>query len=153
MSHSDIADTPEPMSRAQRWELVRSLLQRDNLSNEAMQALRQAYPHAPKEMLKTAVFHTYRDGIEAALDWLVDLELFLREPGRELDIGTTYHLLYHLYNWYQFHALLPDGRTGVLERLQEIKELVADGDIDSVLAIVEEIEAMFEGNREQPNIQ
>lgn len=152
MSHSDTANMPEPMSQAQRWELVRGLLQRDNLSNEATQALRQAYPHAPEEILKTAVFHTYIDGIGAAIDWLVDLELFLREPSHELNMGTTYHLLYHLYNWYQFRALLPDGRIGVLERLQEIKELIADREIDSVLAMVEELEAMFEGNREQPDV-
>jgi hypothetical protein len=117
------------------------------LSSEAKQAFRQAYPNAPEEMLKTAVFHTYIDGIEAAIDWLVNLELFLREPSHQLDIAATYHLLYHLYNWYQFNALLPDGKAGVLERLKEIKELASDGDIKAILSTVEQLESMFEGGR------
>ncbi|MBN3894061.1 MAG: hypothetical protein HWQ41_01785 [Nostoc sp. NOS(2021)] len=86
MQQSEDANTPKQLSREQRWEIVQTLLQRSNLSNEAKQVFRQAYPYAPEEMLKTAVFHTYVDGIGAAIDWLVDLELFLREPSHELDI-------------------------------------------------------------------
>ncbi|MDX2211950.1 MAG: hypothetical protein SFY66_01555 [Oculatellaceae cyanobacterium bins.114] len=153
MQQSEDANTPKPLSRVQRWEIVRTLLQRENLRIEAREAFRQAYPNAPEEMLTTAVFHTCVDGIGAAIDWLVDLELFLREPSRELDMGTTYYLLYHLYNWYQFHVLLPDGRTGVLERLKEIRELIADGEIEAILATVEELEAMFEGGRNNPDFQ
>ncbi|MCC5645788.1 hypothetical protein LC607_23180 [Nostoc sp. CHAB 5824] len=145
MQQSQDANTPKQFSREQRWEIVRTLLQRSNLSSEAKQAFRQAYPNAPEKMLKTAVFHTYVDGIEAAIDWLVDLELFLREPSHQLDIAVTYHLLYHLYNWYRFNALLPDGKAGVLERLKEIKELASDGDIEAIFAAVEELESMFEG--------
>jgi hypothetical protein len=126
------------------------LLQRENLSNEARQAFRNAYPNVPEEMLQTAVFHTYIDGIGAAVDWLVDLELFLREPEREPNIGATYHLLYQLYNWHQFSQLLPDSRTGVLERLNEIKELVADGEMEAILATVEELESMFGASRSFP---
>jgi hypothetical protein len=125
MQQSEDADESKPLNREQLWEIVRTLLQRNNLSSEAKEAFHEAYPDAPEEMLKTAVFYTYIDGIGAAIDWLVDLELFLREPSRELDISTTYHLLYHLYNWHQFHALLPDGRIGVLERQaqEENKEI------------------------------
>ena len=141
------------LSREQRWEIVRTLLQRKNLSSEAVEAFRQAYANAPEEMLKTAVFHTYVDGIGAAMDWLVDLELFLREPSRDLDINATYHLLYHLYNWYQFHALLPNGRAGVLERLKEIRTLVEDGEMEAILATVKELESMFEGDRNYPDFQ
>ncbi|MBN3874153.1 hypothetical protein [Nostoc sp. JL33] len=147
MQQSQDANTLKQFSREQRWEIIRTLLQRSNLSSQAKQAFRQAYPNAPEEMLKTAVFHTYVDGIEAVIDWLVDLELFLREPSHQLDIGVTYHLLYHLYNWYQFNALLPDGKAGVLERLKEIKDLPSDGDIKAILTAVEELESMFEGGR------
>ncbi|MEP1079207.1 hypothetical protein NDI52_27750 [Leptolyngbya sp. PL-A3] len=143
----------EPLSREQRWEIVKTLLQRDNLQDEAIQAFRQVYPNVPDEMLSTAVFHTYVDGIGAAIDWLVDLERFLQAPNRKLNLGITYHLLYHLYNWYQFSELLPDGRTGMLERLKEIKELVADGELESILATVEEIESMLEGSRNYPNFR
>jgi hypothetical protein len=153
MQQSEDENTSKPLSREQRWEIALTLLQRKNLRSEAKEAFRQAYPNAPEEMLKTAVFHTYLDGIGAAIDWLVDLELFLREPSRDLDISTTYHLLYHLYNWHQFHTLLPDGKTGVLERLKEIRELVADGDEAAILATVEELESMFEGGRNYPNFQ
>ncbi|MEH1932405.1 MAG: hypothetical protein V7L14_01465 [Nostoc sp.] len=151
MQQSEDANTPKQLSREQRWEMVQTLLQRSNLSNEAKQVFRQAYPYAPEEMLKTAVFHTYVDGMEAAIDWLVDLELFLREPSHELDIGVTYHLLYHLYNWYQFSALLPDAKAGVFERLKEIKHLASDGDIEAILATVEELESIFEGDRNYPS--
>ncbi|MEH2000367.1 MAG: hypothetical protein V7L00_16735 [Nostoc sp.] len=147
MQQSQDANTLKQFSREQRWEIIRTLLQRSNLSSQAKQAFRQAYPNASEEMLKTAVFHTYVDGIEAVIDWLVDLELFLREPSHQLDIGVTYHLLYHLYNWYQFNALLPDGKAGVLERLKEIKDLASDGDIKAILPAVEELESMFEGDR------
>jgi hypothetical protein len=151
MQQSEDASTPKRLSREQRWEIVLTLLQRNNLDYEAKQAFRQAYPNVPEVMLGTAVFHTYVDGIGAAIDWLVELELFLREPSRNLDIGATYHLLYHLYNWYQFHELLPDGKTGVLERLKEIKALVADGEVEAILTTVEELESMFEGGRSYPN--
>ncbi|MBD2022632.1 hypothetical protein H6F43_20830 [Leptolyngbya sp. FACHB-36] len=151
MQQSDDANTPKTLSREQRWEIVRTLLQRSNLRDEAKQAFRQAYPNAPEEMLEAAAFHTYGDGIGAAIDWLVDLELFLREPGRKLAIGATYHVLYHLYNWYQFSELLPDGKAGVLQRLQEIRELVADRDVEAILTTVEELEAMFKGGRNPPN--
>ncbi|MBW4539929.1 MAG: hypothetical protein KME43_12410 [Myxacorys chilensis ATA2-1-KO14] len=153
MQRSNDANMPEPLSREQRWEIVQTLLQRGNLRNEAKQALRQAYLNAPEEMLETAVFHLYVDGIGAAIDWLVDLELFLCEPDRKLDLSVTYHLLYHLYNWYQFSELLADGKIGVLERLKKIKELVADGEVEAILATVEELEAMFGGIRNYPNFQ
>ncbi|MEH2066534.1 MAG: hypothetical protein V7K50_30425 [Nostoc sp.] len=90
MQQSQDANTPKQFSREQRWEIVRTLLQRSNLGSEAKQAFCQAYPNAPEEMLKTAVFHTYIDGIEAAIDWLVDLELFLREPNCWSSGGSNY---------------------------------------------------------------
>ncbi|MEH2362645.1 hypothetical protein [Nostoc sp.] len=152
MQQPENASTPKQLSREQRWEIVRTLLQRADVINEAQRAFRQAYPNAPEEMLETAIFHTYIDGIGAAIDWLVDLELFLRNPSLELQ-GTTYHLLYHLYNWYQFSELLPDGKAGVLERLKEIRNLVSDGDTEAILATVEKLESMFEGGRSYPDFQ
>jgi hypothetical protein len=139
------------LSCDQRWELVRELLSRKNLDSAARLAFHEAYPTAPDAMIGTAVFHTYRDGIGAALDWLVSLELFLRDPSREMEMGTTYHLLYHLYNWYQFNALLPDGKADVLSQLQEIKALARDGEIESVIAALEGLEDMFGGSRDNPN--
>lgn len=153
MPESADQQSPKQLSREQRWEIVKALLQRAEVTTDATQALRDAYPNAPEEMLRTAVFHTYVDGVGAVLDWLVDLELFLEKPNHRLGFGATFHVLYHLYNWYQFHALLPDGRAGVLERLKEMKELLADGDTRAILATIEELESMFEGSRNYPDFQ
>ncbi|PZV17578.1 MAG: hypothetical protein DCF22_03465 [Leptolyngbya sp.] len=153
MPESAEPQSPKQLSREQRWEIVKALLQRAEAKTDATQAFRDAYPNAPEEMLRTAVFHTYVDGVGAVLDWLVDLELFLEKPNHRLDLGATFHVLYHLYNWYQFQALLPEGRAGVLERLKEMKELLADGDTNAILATVEELESMFEGSRNYPDFQ
>lgn len=99
MHRPNDSNTPKALSREQRWEIVRTLLQRSNLDNEAKQAFHQVYPNAPEEMLKRLFFIPNIEGIGAAIDWLVDLELFLREPHHVIDISATYHLLYHLYNW------------------------------------------------------
>lgn len=144
-------DTPKQLSREQRWETVRSLLQRSDIAHQAKQAFRRSYPNASEKMLETAVFHTYVDGIGAAIDWLVDLECFLHDDSHELDTGLTFHLLYHLYNWHQFHTLLPDGKSGVVERLKEIKELVSDNDLEGILVTVGKIESVFEGCQNPPN--
>lgn len=143
----------ESLDQEETLGIVRSLLQRHDRQIAAKQAFRQGYPTAPEEMLNTAIFHTYVDGIGAAIDWLVDLEMFLRDPNRQLDMGATYHLIYHLYNWHQFCTLLPDGKTGVLNRLREIKELIADGDTGTILSTVEELESMFERSRNYPDFQ
>jgi hypothetical protein len=140
-------------SRQERWEIVQTLLERKDLINNARAAFRQAYPNAPEEMLQTAIFHTYVDGIGAAIDWLTDLELFLREPNDGLDIGNTSHLLYHLYNWFQFNALLPESKEGVLERLKDIKDLVSDGDLETILLSIEELESIFKGGRSYPDFR
>ncbi|MEH2287773.1 hypothetical protein [Nostoc sp.] len=50
MQQSQNANTPKQLSREQRWEIVRTLLQHSNLSSEAKQAFHQAYPNAPEEM-------------------------------------------------------------------------------------------------------
>ncbi|WP_292759462.1 hypothetical protein [Nostoc sp. NOS(2021)] len=39
----------------------------------------------------------------------------------------------------------------MLERLKEIKQLASDGDIEAILATVEELESMFEGDRNYPS--
>jgi hypothetical protein len=61
-------------------------------------------------MVEAAVFHVFRGGVGATLDWLAAAELFLRDPAAGFDHGATWHAVYHLYNWQQFQALLPVGR-------------------------------------------
>ncbi len=98
-------------------------------------------------MINAAVFHTYVESIGAVIDWLVGLELFLRDSSHELDLGKTFHVLYHLYNWHQLAPLLVGSKSKVLQHLQEIKELVSDGDVQGILATVAELESMFESSQ------
>lgn len=141
------------LSREQRWELAYALLQRSDAPSDARRAFARKHPTAPQEMIDTATFHVYVDGPEAVLSWLADAELFLRDSNHELCQGVTAHLLYHVYNWHQFQALLPEGKPGVLERLDDLKQLAADGDLDAVQQVVEEIESLLGGHVDSPDFQ
>ncbi|NET89984.1 MAG: hypothetical protein F6K45_18130 [Kamptonema sp. SIO1D9] len=138
-------------SRKQKWEIVRTLLERDRIRNQAEKAFRTAYPNAPERMINTAVFHIYIDGIQAALDWLVDVELFLQNPKHTLSEGITFHLIYHLYNWLQFTAILSDTDEDLVEKINDVKAAIEDDDKDAALNILEELKNKFEGNLESPN--
>src|SRR5262249_13052313 len=116
-------------------------------------ALHQAFPNAPPAMLSAAVFHVFTDGVAAAAGWLAALERFLREPGLGIDEGATYHLLYHLYNWQQFQALLPTGKHGVLELLGDAKQFLSEGDPASVGRLLGQLEEMFQAGRQVPAIK
>ncbi|MHC5599722.1 MAG: hypothetical protein ACYTXC_27960 [Nostoc sp.] len=70
MQQSQDANTPKQFSREQRWEIVRTLLQRSNLSSEAKQSFRQAYPNSPEEMLKTMELEDVYDTIDYACSYL-----------------------------------------------------------------------------------
>jgi hypothetical protein len=133
-------------------ELVNALLGRTNLTEAAASAFRRAYPDAPLAMIEPAVFHVFRDGIGAALEWVAAAERFLRDPGAGLDHGATWHVLYHLYNWQQLQALLPIGREGVLERLQDMKRFLSEGDSETVERLRKELEEMFGGDVQPPTI-
>lgn len=136
------------LTNQERLELIESLLQRQDKNREAACAFKSVYPNAPTEMIETAVFHVYVDGISAALDWLASTELFLRHPEHELDDGT--HLLYHLYNWQQFKALLPSGTEGIMAVLKDLKEAVADEDTQAILEATEILEERLSGHLKFP---
>lgn len=104
-------------------------------------------------MVDTALFHLIEEGIPAAIDWLAAIEKFLRDPTRRPDYGAAWHLLYHLYNWQQFEALLPVGREGVIELLQDIQHfLEAENDPEGALRVVKELRKKFEGNETSPQL-
>ena len=145
MAHRDL-------SHAERLEHAIAILQRDASRIElAEAAFRKAYPDAPPEMIKAAVFHVYVDGIDAARDWLAATELFLRDPSQKLNDGDTMDLLNHLYNWHMLEALLPCGKTGLVKMLDEIGELAASGDIEAVQGQVSLIKDMLNGNLDRPD--
>ncbi|HEY7120535.1 MAG TPA: hypothetical protein VH475_28380 [Tepidisphaeraceae bacterium] len=139
------------MNTPEKLDLIRALCERTDLSLAGRQAFRQAHPDAPPEMTDTAAFHVYTDGVGAAIDWLADAERFLRDPTRPLDYGCTWHLIYHLYNWLQFTALLPVGRTGLLGKLAEIRKSLDEGDTESAKEELSDLESLF-GDRAPPNI-
>jgi hypothetical protein len=82
------------------------------------------------------VFHVVSKGIEATIDWLAAIERFLRDPAKGLDYGAVSHLVYHLYNWQQFAALLPIGREGLKERLQDVRQFIDEDDKGAALAVL-----------------
>ena len=41
------------------------------------------------------------------LQEIAAIERFIRDPTGGLDYGAVSHVVYHLYNWQQFQALLP----------------------------------------------
>jgi hypothetical protein len=132
--------------------LVQALLSRRDIIEQAESAFRRAYPDAPDHMIETATFHVFRDGIGAALDWVAAAERFLRQPTAELDYGATWHLIYHLYNWQQFQALMPIGRVGLLERLEDIRLFIAEANPEAAVKVLEQLAEMFRGDVVPPNI-
>jgi hypothetical protein len=138
--------------RPETLELVHALLARDELHGPATAALRRAYPDAPAEMIEAAFFHAFQDGVGAALDWIAAAERFLREPAQGFDYGAAVHAVYHLYNWQQLRALLPVGREGVLERLDDIQLFLSENDPDAALRVVKQLQELFRGDVQPPAV-
>ncbi|MBP0028877.1 hypothetical protein [Roseofilum sp. Guam] len=131
-----------------KMEILKSLVERTNLTRDAREAFKKAYPNAPDAMIEVAIFHVYVDGIGAALDWLVSVEEFLRNPNSQMD-GS--HLLYHLYNWHQLVALLPEGSPRIIELIEDIKVYLNENEFQAALDSVEELEDRFKGQLNHPN--
>lgn len=143
----------ELVVRAETLELVNALIGRSEVVTAATTAFRRAYPDAPQHMIEAAVFHVFVDGITAALDWVAAAERFLRHPGAGFDPGATSHVVYHLYNWKLFEALLPIGRAGILERLSDIKELLSQHDTEAAAGVVRQLEELFGGGSQPPIVE
>jgi len=135
------------------WHLVERLRARPNLSEAGRTAMGRAYPNAPSEMLDTAAFHLFTDGREAAAEWLTNLERLLQRPEDGLDFGATWHLLYHLYNWHQFQALLPCGRTGLKEQLGDALKFLEEQDSEAAKRVLENLRAALEGQLKPPKVE
>jgi plasmid stabilization system protein ParE len=142
----------EPLADSQTLDLIHALLARGEVDEDAAAAFRLAYPDAPPHMVEAAVYHVYRDGVGAALDWVAAAERFLRDPAAGFDYGATWHAVYHLYNWQQFQAILPIGRDGVLERLADLKLFVSEGSTDAAAQVIRQLEELFRGDVQPPAI-
>jgi hypothetical protein len=140
------------MVSAETMELVHSLLQRTNLREAADAAFKKRYPDAPQHMIESATFHVFSDGIGAALEWVAGAEQFLRDPSKGLNSASTYHVLYHLYNWQQLEAILPAGRAGMLEWLDDLKHYLAEGDMEAAERARQQLEEMLQAGLRPPQI-
>ena len=152
-----LESTPGPrgiyrFTERERWELAAALMARPHRRDDGRRAIRAAYPQAPEEMVSTGAHHLFGDGAEAAVDLLAAAELLIRDPTQELDAGATVHLTYHLYNWLQFRALLPEGRQDVLDLVKQLRSAVNDNDMEFVRATVAELEDVVEGHRSPPDV-
>lgn len=104
-------------------------------------------------MIDSAAHHVYVDGPDAVADFPADAELAIRNPAHELDFGVCFHVLDHLYNWFQFKALLPEGRPGLLELLSQTEQAAQDDDRGLLLASVAELRALLEADRSAPDFE
>ena len=153
-------DTPVPqppagiyaLSDDERRELAFALLARPTRISDGRAALRGKYPDAPQTMINTATHHVYVDGPGAVLDFLADAELAIRDPSHEIDYGPAYHLIYHVYNWLQFRALLPEGRTDMLELVKQLREAVDEKDDEFIQRTLVELEELLDGNLDLPDV-
>lgn len=103
-------------------------------------------------MIDTATFHVCVDGIDAALVWLASIEQFLQNSKDGLDYGATWHLLYHLYNWQQFDALLPLGKSGIAEHLKDIKTFLDEENDIAAKETIDHLMKCLEGDLPSPGI-
>lgn len=138
------------LDRKKRLELAMALLERTNDRDVAEAAFRRAYPTAPDSMIQAAVHHVFVDGPDAVAGWLADVELFLRDPNHRLCCGVASEILYHLYNWHQLESLMPAGKPGMLELLDDIKLFAEEGSIDAVKRTVDDLKNMLNGTENNP---
>jgi hypothetical protein len=140
------------MQPTEAQDLVAALLSRSNAKEDARDAFAQLYPDAPLEMIDTATFHVFGDGINAAFDWLASLERFLQDPQLGIDFGATWHLLYHLYNWQQFQALLPLGKLAIAEHLKDVNLFLDEANTDAARQAIQRLIGSLSGDVEPPGI-
>ena len=140
------------LSLSRRRELALALLSRSHADRDALAAFKRKYPSAPEKMLSTAVHHLYGDGPQAVIDFLADAELAIQNPSHEVGYGPASDILYHVYNWLQFRAILPEGKQLLLELLSQLEGAVKDDDRELILSTVEEFRDVLEGSRQPPEM-
>ena len=147
-----ITDGVYALPRAERRALALALLARTDAPAAGRAAFRQRYPTAPEEMVRTAAHHVYVDGPDAVLNFLAEAELAIREPRHEIHLGVVWELLYHVYNWFQFRELLPQGQQELLDLVAELRQAVEENDMEFVKATLESLEEVVGGTQNAPDI-
>jgi hypothetical protein len=141
----------------EQLELAQALFRRENSYDAARAAFRLAYPGVPDELIASAAFHVYTDGVGAALRFIAAAELFLRDPHEDwlgFSGGVTFELLYHLYNWHVLQWLMPQVTQELLDGLDDLKTSVESGeDPKEILKAIKDLrEALTGEGRSAPDI-
>ncbi|MEM7559847.1 MAG: hypothetical protein AAF394_12070, partial [Planctomycetota bacterium] len=119
----------------------------------AKAAFQQKYPEATEQMLSAAVYHLFADGVDACVEWLAELERFLRDDDHTLSHGFSWHLLHHVYNWHQLESLMPHGKSAMYDLLDEILESASENDMDGVCQSAKEFKAILDGDDSAPSVE
>ena len=141
------------MTREEKLQKIASLASATDVRERATQALRREFPNAPDAMINTAIFHVYTDGVDAVLDWLVAAAEALTEGTPLPDNGKTWHLLYHVFNWYQFRELMPHGSQELLDWIEGLEECVNEDDREAILEHTKGIREILDASRPHPRIE
>lgn len=139
------------MTRKQKLQKIARLSNFDGIREGATKALRREFPNAPQAMIDTAIFHVYVDGVDAVLDWLVSAVDSITEGTPLPDHSTTWHLLYHVYNWFRFRDLIPSGSQELLDLIEGLEECVNDDDRDTMRDHMKRIKDVIEATRPPPS--
>ena len=147
--HNEVWKLP----RAEQLALIQALFARHDWTADGRALVKELYPSAPEPMVSTAAHHLYVDGAEALLRMLAALELSLRTRQLKVDEGVASELLYHVYNWQQFQALLPGGLGELHGFVDEALEFVEEGDLEAVRSHLKEIKDRLDGHRDIPILE
>ena len=144
---------PPRLSTDETLELLASVMQRSAIDRQeaAVEILRKKYPDAPDEMLRTAAFHVYFDLPTQMIDFAVKIELSLRKNEANDFYGEIFGILYNLYNALMFERLVPEGKAGLIEQLDEIQECLKAKDYDCVQHGVEVLKRALDGSESPPD--
>ena len=139
------------LSRGEQLVLVQALFARSDWTADGRGLVRELYPSASDPAVSTGAHHLFVDGPDALLRMLAALELSLRTRQMKVDYGVVWELLYHVYNWQQFEALLPGGSGELGQFVDEALQFIQDGDVEAARKHLEEIKDRLDGHRDVPS--
>ena len=136
-----------------KLELVHSLFKRGNLRQIALSRFKEKFPNASENIIDSLAFHLYVDGHDALLNLLCELELFLKGDIEDIGYGNVDEIIYHLYNFRLLESIMPETAQGVIDDIEEIKDLLKEEtpDIKGILKSLDELQELIEGHISPPD--
>ena len=151
--HSEPRNEIWSLSRGEQLALVQALFARPNWAGDGRGLVKELYPSASDPAVSTGAHHLFVDGPDALLRMLAALELSLRTRQLKVDHGVVWELLYHLYNWQQFEALLPGGSGELRQFVDEALQFIQDGEVEAARTHLEEMKDRLDGHRDVPSFE